>query len=80
MITNMIFAVEKKSLGLVASCIGTISLEPWTHLRNLSKGNLTAVNYRLFLKVKINYVMIFASKILSPKFLPQVYKSLFFFG
>ena len=38
-----------------------------------SKGRLTAVNYRLLLKVKINSVIIFALKILFPKFLDQVW-------
>ena len=34
--------------------------------KSLSKGYLTAVNYRLFLKVKINSIIIFALKTCSP--------------
>ena len=44
-------------------------------MKNTSKGYLTVVSRRLFLRVKINYVTIFASKILSPppsKFLHQM--------
>ena len=41
--------------------------------RSPSKGHLTAVNYMLFLKVKINSVIIFTLKTLFPKFLHQVW-------
>ena len=35
-------------------------------------GNLTTVNYRLFLKVKINSVIVFTLNTMFPKFLYQV--------
>ena len=38
-----------------------------------SKGYLTQLNYRLFLNVKINSVIIFALNTLFPKFLHQVW-------
>ena len=43
-------------------------------MKNTSKGYLTVVSRRLFLRVKINYVIIFASKTLFPpsKFLHQM--------
>ena len=40
---------------------------------SIKEGYLTVVNYRLFLKVKINPVIILASKTLFPKFLHQVW-------
>ena len=47
-------AVEKKSLRLVFPYLGTISMQTRTKLQKYIKGYVTAVNYRLFLKVKIN--------------------------
>ena len=64
--------VEKKPLRLVLPYLGTISLQTTTKLQKSIKGYLTAVNYRLFLKVKINSVIIFALKNQFLKFLHQV--------
>ena len=66
-------AVEKKPLRLAPPYLGTISLQTRTKLQKLIKWYLTAVNYRLFLKVKINSVIIFALKTLLPNFLQQVW-------
>ena len=66
-------AVEKKPLRLAPPHLGTISLQTRTKLQKLIKWYLTAVNYRLFLKVKINSVIIFALKTLLPNFLQQVW-------
>ena len=65
--------VEKKPLQLVFPYLGTISLETRTKFQSPSRGYLTAVNYRLSLKVKINSVIDFALKSLFPKFLHQVW-------
>ena len=45
---------------------------PGPNCKSPSKGYLTAVNYRYFLKVKIKSVIFFALKTLFPKFLNQV--------
>ena len=65
--------VEKKRLRLVLPYWGTISLQTRTKLQKSIKGVLTAVNYRLFLKVKINSVIISAFKTPFPKLLHQVW-------
>ena len=56
--------VQKKPLPLVLSYLGKISLQNRTKLQKSIKG-VTVVNYRLFSKVKIKSVIIFASKTLS---------------
>ena len=58
---------------LVLAYLGTISLQTRTKLQKSIKGVLTAVNYRLFLKVKINSVIISAFKTPFPKLLHQVW-------
>ena len=65
--------VEKKPLRLVLPYVEPISLLTRTNCKRPSKGYLTAVNYRLILKVKINSVIVFALKTLFPKFLHQVW-------
>ena len=60
--------VEKKPLRLALPYLGTIHCKLELNCQSPSKGYLTAVNYRLFLKVKINSVIIFALKILFLKF------------
>ena len=64
--------VEKKPLQLVLPYLGTIC-KLGLNCKSPSKGYLTAVNYRLFSKVKVNSVIIFALKTLFPKFLHQVW-------
>ena len=66
-------AVEKKSLRLVLPFVGTISLQTRTKLQKSSKRVFTEVNYKLFSKVKINSVILFASKTLIHKFIQQVW-------
>ena len=65
--------IEKKPLRLFLPHLGTISLQTRTKLHKSIKGYLTTVNYRLFSKVRINYVIIFPLKTLFPKFLHQVW-------
>ena len=54
--------VEENSLRLILPNLATISLQTRTKLPKSIKGCLTAVNYRLFLKVRINSEIIFALK------------------
>ena len=65
--------VEKKPLRLVLSYLGTISLRTRTKLQKSIKRVLNYINYRLFLKDKINSLTIFALKTLFPKFSYQVW-------
>ena len=58
--------VENKPLPLVLPYLGIISLQTRT------KGYLTVVNYSLFLKVKINSIMMSTLSTLLPIFLYQV--------
>ena len=57
--------VEKNPLRLV--------LKLGLNCKSPPKGYSTAANYKLFLKVKINSVIIFPLKTLFPKFLHQVW-------
>ena len=65
--------VEKKPLRLVLSYLGTISLRTRTKLQKSIKRVLNYINYRLFLKDKINSLTIFALKTIFPKFSYQVW-------
>ena len=66
-------AVEKESPLLVLPHLGTISLQTRTKLQKSIKVYLTAVIFWLFLKDKINSVIIFAPETLFPKLLHQVW-------
>ena len=65
--------VEKKPLRLVLSYQGLYHYELGLNCKSPSKGYLTDINYRLFLKDKINSLTIFALKTLFPKFSHQVW-------
>ena len=54
--------VEKKPLRLVLPDLGSMLLQTRINYESPSKGYLTAVDYRLFLKVIINCVIIFTLK------------------
>ena len=64
--------VEKKVLRLVYTYLRIYLCKLGLNCKRSSKGYLTAVNYRLFLKFKINPAIIFALLTLFPKFLYQV--------
>ena len=64
--------VEKKPLRLVLPYLGTISLQTRTKLQKSLKRVLKCCN-RLFSKVKIRSVIIFALKTMFLKFLHQVW-------
>ena len=61
--------VEEKSLRLVLPYLAAISLRSRTKLQSPTKGYLNAVNYKLFLKFKVNSVIILALNTLFLKFL-----------
>ena len=63
---------EKKHLRLLLPYLKLYHCQLGLKSERSSKGYLTAVNYRLFLKVKIKSVIIFVLKTLFPKFLHQV--------
>ena len=65
--------VETKPLLLSLPYLRTISRKLGLNCKSQSKVYLTAANYRLFLKVKINSVIVFPLKNLFRKFLYQVW-------
>ena len=77
---NRIYISKKRFLQLKRSlCDYSFLIEELYHwklglnCKIPSKGYLTAVNHRLFLKDKINSVIVFALKVLFPKFLHQMW-------
>ena len=70
---EMVPTVVKMPLQLVLPYLGTISLQTRTELSKSIIGVLNIVNYKIFLKVKKNYLIIFASKSLFYIFLHQMW-------